>query len=88
MSSPPENAIGAAVWIAVITAAATAFTAILVFALYKWFQDSVYGVNFRNSEYYMAVLYGIAIAIYVGSWLYRRSQGLNLKMVYGEIPAE
>src|SRR5919197_1301272 len=74
--------------IPVITAAATAFMAILVFALYKWFQDSVYGVNFRNSEYYMAVLYGIAIAIYVGSWLYRRQQGLNLKMVYGEIPAE
>jgi basic amino acid/polyamine antiporter, APA family len=74
--------------IPLITAAATAFMAILVFALYKWFQDSVYGVNFRNSEYYMAVLYGIAIAIYVGSWLYRRQQGLNLKMVYGEIPAE
>ena len=74
--------------IPLITAAATAFTAILVFALYKWFQDSVYGVNFRNSEYYMAVLYLVAIAIYVASWLYRRQQGLNLKMVYGEIPAE
>ncbi len=71
-----------------ITAAATLFTAILVFAIVKWFQDSVYGVNFRNSEYYMAVLYGVAIAIYVGSRLYRRSQGMDLKLVYGEIPAE
>jgi basic amino acid/polyamine antiporter, APA family len=71
-----------------ITAAAALFTAILVYAIVKWFQDSVYGVNFRNSEYYMAVLYGVAIAIYVGSRIYRRYQGMDLKMVYGEIPAE
>jgi APA family basic amino acid/polyamine antiporter len=74
--------------IPLITAAAALFTAILVYAIVKWFQDSVYGVNFRNSEYYMAVLYGVAIAIYVGSRLYRRYQGMDLKMVYGEIPAE
>jgi amino acid transporter len=71
-----------------ITVAALLFTAILVFALVKWFQDSVYGVNFRSSEYYMLVLYGIAFAIYAGSRLYRRTQGLDLKMVYDEIPAE
>ncbi|MDQ2983983.1 MAG: APC family permease [Actinomycetota bacterium] len=71
-----------------ITVAAAGFTAILVFALVKWFQDEVYAVNFRNSEYYMAALYGSAIAIYLASWLYRRQQGMNLKMVYGEIPAE
>jgi basic amino acid/polyamine antiporter, APA family len=74
--------------IPLITAAATLFTAILVFALVKWFQDSIYGVNLRSSEYYMAALYGAAIAIYLSSWLYRRSQGLNLNMVYDEIPAE
>jgi hypothetical protein len=74
--------------IPLITFAATLFTAILGFAIYKWFQDSVYGVNLRSSEYYMAALYGVAIAIYLGSWLYRRTQGLNLNMVYDEIPAE
>jgi APA family basic amino acid/polyamine antiporter len=74
--------------IPLITFAATFFTAILVFALVKWFQDSIYGVNLRSSEYYMAALYGAAIAIYLSSWLYRRSQGLNLNMVYDEIPAE
>jgi hypothetical protein len=36
----------------------------------------------------MAALYGVAIAIYVGSKLYRRTQGMDLNMVYGEIPAE
>jgi APA family basic amino acid/polyamine antiporter len=74
--------------IPLITFAAAAFTAILAFALYKWFQDDVYFVNLRNSEYYMAVLYGAAIAIYVASKLYRRTQGMDLNMVYGEIPAE
>jgi APA family basic amino acid/polyamine antiporter len=71
-----------------ITAAALAFMLILGYALYKWFHDDVYGVNHRDSLIYMGVLYGVALAIYVGSWLYRRRQGLNLKMVYGEIPAE
>ena len=74
--------------IPLITAAALLFTAFLAFCLIKWFQDDVYGINKTDSLIYMAVLYGVAIAIYVGSWLYRRQQGLNLKMVYGEIPAE
>jgi basic amino acid/polyamine antiporter, APA family len=71
-----------------ITAAALAFTAFLVFCLVKWFQDDVYGVNKSDSLIYMGVLYGVAIAIYVGSRLYRKSQGMDMKMVYGEIPAE
>jgi hypothetical protein len=36
----------------------------------------------------MGSLYALAIAIYVGSRIYRRRQGMDLKMVYGEIPAE
>ncbi len=74
--------------IPLITFAALMFTAILVFALYKWFQDSIYGVNLRASEWYMLGLYVAAALIYAISWLYRRSQGMNLGMVYGEIPAE
>jgi APA family basic amino acid/polyamine antiporter len=71
-----------------ITAAAIFFIAILAFAIYKWFSDSIYGVNFRSSEWYMLGMYGLALGIYLASWLYRRSQGLNLKMVYDEIPVE
>src|SRR5919199_1700161 len=74
--------------IPLITVAATLFAAFLVFCLVKWFQDDVYGVNNGASLKYMGVLYLIAIAIYAGSRLYRRSQGMNLKMVYDEIPAE
>jgi hypothetical protein len=36
----------------------------------------------------MGSLYGLALAIYVGAWFVRRSQGTSLDMVYGEIPAE
>src|ERR671937_698871 len=68
-----------------ITAAAIAFTGFLVFCLVKWFQDSVYGVNNHDSLIYMGVLYGIALVLYAGSRLYRRSQGIDLTMVYGEI---
>jgi hypothetical protein len=36
----------------------------------------------------MGCLYGVAIAIYLGSWIVRRRQGMDLGMVYNEIPAE
>jgi APA family basic amino acid/polyamine antiporter len=71
-----------------ITFAAGAFILFLSFCLYKWFQDDVYGVNKHSSLYFMGGLYLLAIAIYVGSKFYRRSQGMDLNMVYGEIPAE
>jgi amino acid transporter len=74
--------------IPLITFAGGAFIAFLVFCLYKWFQDDIYGVNHNSSLYFMAGLYALAIAIYVGSRLYRKRQGMDLSMVYGEIPAE
>jgi hypothetical protein len=36
----------------------------------------------------MGCLYAVALAIYVGSRIVRRRQGLDMSMVYGEIPAE
>jgi amino acid transporter len=74
--------------IPLITFAAIMFLIILVFALYKWFQDDVYGVNNRSSLWYMLAMYAAALLIYAVSWVYRRSQGMHLKMVYDEIPAE
>jgi amino acid transporter len=71
-----------------ITFAAFMFSLILVFSLYHWFKDDVYGVNNASSLKYMAAMYVLAILIYAGSRLYRRSQGMNLKMVYDEIPVE
>jgi amino acid transporter len=71
-----------------ITFAALAFIAFLVFCLYKWLFDDVYGINKTSSLWFMAGLYALAVVIYVGSRIYRRSQGMDLSMVYGEIPAE
>jgi hypothetical protein len=34
------------------------------------------------------VLYAVALGIYVASRLWRKSQGIDMGMVYGEIPAE
>jgi amino acid transporter len=74
--------------IPLITVAAFLFAVILVFALVKWFSDGAYGVNHASSLYYMAGLYALAIAIYVVSRVVRRRQGMDLGMVYGEIPVE
>jgi APA family basic amino acid/polyamine antiporter len=71
-----------------ITFAAILFGVILVFALVKWFSDSAYGVNHASSLIYMGGLYLLALAIYVISRVVRRRQGIDMGMVYGEIPAE
>jgi basic amino acid/polyamine antiporter, APA family len=71
-----------------ISVAAFAFLVILGFALYEWFSNDLYAVNGRDTLLYMGSLYVLAIAIYVGSRIYRRSQGIDMRMVHSEIPVE
>ena len=71
-----------------ITFSAILFGAILIWALIKWLTDDVYLVNATSSLIYMGCLYLLALAIYVISRLVRRRQGMDLGMVYGEIPVE
>lgn len=71
-----------------ITVAAVLFGGFLVFCLYQWTIRDVYGVNNPASAVYMLILYGIAIVAYVIFRLVRRMQGMDLKMVYDEIPEE
>ena len=71
-----------------ITVAAILFLGILGFALYEWFTNDLYAVNGRESLLYMGSFYVLAIAIYVGSRVYRRNQGIDMKMVHSEIPVE
>jgi amino acid transporter len=56
--------------------------------LFFWLKDDVYGVNNKDSLLYLAVLYGIAIAIYVVARLVRRRQGIALNRVHSEIPSD
>jgi APA family basic amino acid/polyamine antiporter len=74
--------------IPLITFAAGLFIAFLVFCLFKWLQDDIYGINNTDSLIFMGLLYLLALAIFVGSRIYRRRQGMDLSMAYGEIPAE
>jgi APA family basic amino acid/polyamine antiporter len=74
--------------IPLITAAAVLFLAFLGFCIYYWLKDAVYGSNDRGSLIYMGCLYGVALGIYVVSRIVRRRQGMDLGMVYNEIPVE
>jgi basic amino acid/polyamine antiporter, APA family len=74
--------------IPLVTIAAVAFAAFLVFCLYEWISRDVYGINNPASFRYLAVMYALALIMYVGFRLLRRAQGMDLKMVYDEIPEE
>src|SRR5215210_5649169 len=74
--------------IPLITIAATAFGVFLVFCLYQWFFRDIYGLNNSASFIYISAMYVLALVMYVGFRLLRRAQGMDLKMVYDEIPEE
>src|SRR5918993_213304 len=74
--------------IPMITAVSVAFGVFLVFCIYQWFFNDLYGVNNGQSLIYMLILYAIAFAMYIGFRLLRRAQGMDLAMVYDEIPEE
>jgi amino acid transporter len=56
--------------------------------LYEWFTNANYAVNNKQSLVFMGIMYGLALLIYLIAWLYRRSQGIDLKNVYQEIPVD
>jgi len=74
--------------IPLITVSGVIFAAFLGFCLYKWFSDATYFINNRQSLYYIAGLYALAVAIYVVSRIVRRRQGIDLAVVNREIPVE
>ncbi len=61
---------------------------LLGFNLYEWFTNASYGVNNRDSLYFMAALYVLAIVVYVAARLVRKRQGIDLGMINKEIPVE
>jgi len=75
-----------------ISVAGVIFGAFLVFLLYQWFLDpnGLYGIGLKNtaSVTFMGAMYVLAVVIYVVASVVRRRQGINLGMVYKEIPAE
>ena len=79
--------------IPLITVAGVIFAAFESFLIYQWLIDpnQLYGISYRNRSavIFTLVLYGLALAIYLGVRFYRKSrEGIDLGMVYREIPAE
>jgi basic amino acid/polyamine antiporter, APA family len=61
---------------------------LLGFNLYEWLTNSGYGVNNRDSLYYMGAMYVLAIIIYVVARIVRSRQGIDLGLINKEIPVE
>ncbi|HEX9543012.1 MAG TPA: amino acid permease [Streptosporangiaceae bacterium] len=61
---------------------------LLGFNLYEWLTNASYGVNNRDSLYYMGAMYVLAIVIYVVARIVRRRQGIDLSLINKEIPVE
>ena len=75
------------------------FAAFLIFLLYEWLLDpnALYGIGYSINEaglknttslVFMGSMYLLAVVIYVVAAVVRRRQGVDLGMVYKEIPAE
>ena len=74
--------------IPLVTVCAVAFGLFLAFCIYQWVTNDVYGINDPSSFLYLSTMYVLALAIYVISRFVRRAQGMDLKMVYDEIPED
>jgi amino acid transporter len=85
--------------IPLITVAGVIFGAFLVFLLYQWLLDpnALYGIGYSinpdglkntTSLVFMGAMYLLAVIIYIVAKAYRKNQGVDLDLVYKEIPVE
>ncbi|HLB47407.1 MAG TPA: hypothetical protein VJL59_10420, partial [Anaerolineales bacterium] len=78
--------------IPLITVAGVIFAAFLIFLLYQWLIDpnNLYGISYRNvsSLVFMGVMYLLALGIYLGARFYRKGRGVDVDLIYKEIPVE
>lgn len=61
---------------------------LIIFNLYEWLSNSAFGVNNHGSLVFMAILYALAIVVYVAARLIRSRQGIDLGLINKEIPVE
>jgi amino acid transporter len=76
-----------------ITVTGTITALFLGWNIYKWIwpplsDGNLYGINVPDSMYFMGGMYLLALIIYVVARIYRKSQGIDLRAVYREIPVE
>jgi amino acid transporter len=82
-----------------ITVCGVIFAAFLIFLLYQWLLDpnALYGIGYSinpngykngTSLIYMGAMYLLAIIIYVAAKTVRKNQGVDVDLIYKEIPVE
>jgi len=71
-----------------LTVVGAIFSLFLLFNLFLWFRDAIYGVNNSTSLLFMGAMYLLAIIIYVVARAVRRRNGIDLSLVYKEIPVD
>lgn len=59
-----------------------------LFLIVRWAQDPLYGVNNLYSGIYFAIVYGCATLLYFFYRWYRKKQGIDLSLVFKEIPTD
>ena len=86
--------------IPLLTIAGVIFAGFLIFLLYEWLLDpnALYGIGWSinpdgvkntTSLIFMLVLYGAALAMYIGARVYRKAKGgIDIGKIYQEIPVE
>jgi hypothetical protein len=78
--------------IPLVSAFGLAFCLYLLFLFYQWFIDplELYGISYRNvtALVFTAALYAGAAILYAGMRAWRRSHGIDVDKIYGEIPVE
>jgi basic amino acid/polyamine antiporter, APA family len=72
----------------VITIAGLLTSIFLLYNLFEWATQTVYGVNSLQSAYYMGALYALAVLIYVVARVVRARQGIDLARIHAEIPVD
>src|SRR6516162_5018225 len=72
----------------VVPVAGVITIALLVYNLYEWLSNGTYGVNHKGSLVYMGAMYVLAVVVYVGAWIIRNRQGIDLGLINKEIPVE
>jgi APA family basic amino acid/polyamine antiporter len=72
----------------IVPVAGVVTIALLVYNLYEWLSNDLYGVNHGGSLIYMGAMYVLAILIYVGARIVRNRQGIDLSLINKEIPVE
>jgi APA family basic amino acid/polyamine antiporter len=76
--------------IPLISVAGAVTVVVLGWTIWRWLIDPLYGIGVGNTQsiIWLGLLYGLAVLVYVGAWLYRRSQGIDLAKVHDEIPVD